>query len=87
MNTTSGRRAPRRAQSERRSADPKELCGDGLLRPFPDAAEFLAIGRSAIFQLLKTGEIPYVRVATERRIPRAALVAYAAGRLVQADGK
>jgi hypothetical protein len=33
-------------------------CGDGLLRPFPDAAVFLGIGRSKMFALMADGTIP-----------------------------
>jgi hypothetical protein len=48
-------------------------CGDGLLRPFPDAAAFLGIGRSKMFALMADGTIPTVRIfdGGPRRVPKA----------------
>jgi excisionase family DNA binding protein len=53
-------------------------CGDGLLRPFPDAAAFLGIGRSKMFALMADGTIPTVRIfdGGPRRVPKADLVRY-----------
>jgi excisionase family DNA binding protein len=59
------------------------LCEDGLLRPYPDAAQFLGISRSSIFQLMANGKLPYVRVVVGKRIPRRALVNFAESRLVE----
>jgi excisionase family DNA binding protein len=58
---------------------------DGLVKVHPDASEFLGISRSATFQLLRDGELPYVRVTPggDRRIPRRALIEFAASRLVE----
>jgi excisionase family DNA binding protein len=46
-----------------------------LLRP-EEAAEYLNIGRSKVYQLMRGGEIESVRIGTCRRIPRNALDAY-----------
>lgn len=49
------------------------------------AAEFLAMHRSTIWRLMDAGEIPYVRAEGRgrraRRIPKSALVRWAAERL------
>jgi excisionase family DNA binding protein len=48
------------------------------LRPFPDAAAFLGIGRSKMFALMADGTIPTVRIfdGGPRRVPKAELVRY-----------
>lgn len=46
-----------------------------LLTP-EDAADRLAIGRSLLYRLLRTGELRSVRVAGCRRVAEADLVAY-----------
>ena len=63
----------------------ESICEDGLLRPWPDAARFLGVSRSAIYRLIQTGELPYVRVLAggDRRIPKKSLVAFADDRLVE----
>ena len=43
-----------------------------LLRP-EDAAEVLSIGRSAIYELMKPGELPSVKIGRSRRITVAAV--------------
>ena len=43
-----------------------------LLRP-EDAAEVLSIGRSAIYELMKRGELPSVKIGRSRRITVAAV--------------
>ena len=60
--------------------DPRELVADGLMT-VRDAQRFLGVGHSMLYQLMGRGEIPYVRIGTARRIPRAALVEYAARHL------
>jgi excisionase family DNA binding protein len=60
-------------------------CADGLMRPYPEGAAFLRIGRSKIFALMAIGAIPTVRVfdGGPRRIPKAALVQYLNARMVE----
>jgi excisionase family DNA binding protein len=61
----------------------ESLCADGLLKIWPDSANFLNIGRATMFGIVSRGEIAYVRIGADRRIPRKALVAYAERRLVE----
>lgn len=49
---------------------------DQLLYRPEDAARLLDIGRSTLFELLASGEVPSVRIGRSRRVPRAALEAY-----------
>jgi len=44
-----------------------------LLLRAEEAAQLLSLGRSTIFQMLATGELPAVRVGRAVRVPRAAL--------------
>jgi excisionase family DNA binding protein len=68
------------------AATPSEsICYDGLLPVWPAAAHFLGLGRSKMYELVRNGEIAYVRVGSDRKIPRAALVAYAEHHLVTRD--
>jgi excisionase family DNA binding protein len=62
-------------------------CSDGLMRPYPEAAAFLGIGRSKMFELMSKGTVPTVRVSDggPRRIPKAALVRYLDARVVARD--
>lgn len=46
-----------------------------LLRP-EEAGHLLSIGRSKIYQLMATGEIPTVRIGKSVRVPRAGLLAW-----------
>jgi excisionase family DNA binding protein len=49
-----------------------------VLLTVEDAADALAVSRTAIFGLIGTGEIQSVKIGSRRRIPRSALMAYAA---------
>lgn len=46
-----------------------------LLTP-EEAADVLSIGRSKLYTLLATGDVPSVRIGACRRIPLSALVEY-----------
>lgn len=48
-----------------------------LLTP-EEAAEALGVGRTHLFKLIRTGEIPSVKIGRLRRIPAHALDAYVA---------
>lgn len=48
-----------------------------LLRP-REACERLAIGRSNLYHLMSTGQLRYVRLGADRRIPESAIVEYIA---------
>lgn len=49
---------------------------DQLLLTPEHAAKLLAVGRTKLFELLRTGAIESVRIGAARRIPAAALTAY-----------
>lgn len=50
----------------------KEVDSDGLLR-VADAARFLSVSRSTLYELMDRGELRYVKLGRARRIPRQAL--------------
>lgn len=49
---------------------------DQLLLTPENAAELLAVGRTKLYELLRTGAIESVRIGGARRIPATALTAY-----------
>lgn len=56
-----------------------------LLRP-EEAAHALRVGRSKVYDLIRTGELQSVKVGGSRRVPMAALAAYVAS-LVAAEAE
>jgi excisionase family DNA binding protein len=73
---------PLRPDSAAASIGSNESGADGssgvpplLLRP-QEAAGVLAIGRSTLYDLLRSGELPSVRIGCCRRIPAVALQQY-----------
>jgi excisionase family DNA binding protein len=58
-----------------------ELVADGLQR-VTEAASFLGISRSHVYQLMDSGVLPYVKLGRSRRVPRRAVLQLAASRLV-----
>jgi excisionase family DNA binding protein len=38
------------------------------LRPVREVAAFLALSRSKVYQLMETGELPYVKLGKSRRV-------------------
>ncbi len=54
-----------------------ELVADGLVSP-DEAMRFLSISRPTLNRLLAQGILPTVRLVTTRRIPRRALLDFAA---------
>lgn len=50
-----------------------DLLTDGLLN-VREAAEFLRMGRSTIYELMDAGRLGYVKIGRARRIPKRALV-------------
>jgi len=77
-------RGPSSKNPRSRSADSSTaaLCEDGLMSVI-GAADWLSISLSKMYQLLSAGEIPYVRIGADRRIPKRALLEYTNSRLVQ----
>ena len=46
----------------------------------PDAAALLGVGRSTVYELIRTGELPAIKIRRCRRVTRAAIDAYLADR-------
>lgn len=51
------------------------LSDTGLLTVV-EAAKWLSVGRTSVYQLMDSGRLPYIRVLTQRRIDIADLKAY-----------
>ena len=47
-----------------------------LVLTIPDVAETLQIGRSAAYALARSGELFTIKVGSQSRVPRSALIAY-----------
>jgi excisionase family DNA binding protein len=58
-----------------------ELMADGLDR-IPEAAQFLKVSATTIYQLMSQGRLAYVKLGKARRIPHRAVVELAAASLV-----
>ena len=56
------------------------LVADGLLT-VREAAEFLKLSRSTLYQMMDAGELAYSKIGCSRRIPRRAVVELAARNL------
>ena len=63
------------------TADEMGIMADGLDR-VADAARFLKVSPSSVYNLMGRGRLPYVKIGKSRRIPRRSLVAFAAANLV-----
>jgi len=59
-----------------------DIAADGALG-IRQAAEWLGISRSRLYELLAEGGIPTVRIGRRRVVPRAALRAFLAERLAE----
>jgi excisionase family DNA binding protein len=57
-----------------------ELIADGFMK-VPEAAAFLGLGRSTLYEMMDRGELVYARFGTARRIPRRAVVELASANL------
>jgi excisionase family DNA binding protein len=57
------------------------LASEGMLT-VQQAQAFLQVSRSALYSLMDMGRLPYAKIGRCRRVPVAALKAYAAGCLV-----
>jgi excisionase family DNA binding protein len=58
----------------------RKLVGEGLDRVM-EAAAFLKMSKSSIYNLMENGQLPFVRIGRARRIPHQALVELAARNL------
>ncbi len=62
------------------SRDRADLVADGLVT-VQEAAQFLSISRSKLYELMDNGELTFVKLGRSRRIPRRTLVDLAASGL------
>ena len=62
------------------SATHGELLAEGL-STVADAAKFLSIGKTTLYEAMERGELVYVKIGRARRIPRRALLQFAANNL------
>jgi excisionase family DNA binding protein len=58
------------------------LVGEGFMR-VPQAAEFLGVSRSTVYELMDKGQLPYAKFGRSRRIPKRALMEFAAQSVVR----
>lgn len=56
------------------------LVGEGLMT-VEQACEWIGLSRAKLYQLMEQGRLPYVKVGKARRIPKQALVEFAAEHL------
>ncbi len=47
-----------------------------LLHTPEDAARIASLGRTTIFELMASGQLPSIKIGRSRRIPHAALIAF-----------
>lgn len=70
-----------RSVAEQRSQmDRAEIVVEGLVSVF-EAARFLSLSRSKVYNLMESGELRFVKLGRARRIPRRALIELAARHL------
>ena len=62
------------------SRDRADLVADGLVT-VQEAAQFLSISRSKLYELMDNGELKFAKLGRSRRIPRRALIDLAASGL------
>ena len=62
------------------SRDRADLVADGLVT-LQEAAQFLSVSRSKLYELMDNGELTFVKLGRSSRIPRRALIELAASRL------
>ena len=61
--------------------------GDRVLLRIPEAAERLALGRSTLYRLIASGELPTVKIGAALRIPAASLNTWAEERIKAAQAE
>jgi excisionase family DNA binding protein len=57
-----------------------------ILLTITEAAFLLGMGRSFVYELVKSGELPSIKLGRARRIPASALEAFIASRLTSSEG-
>jgi len=58
-----------------------ELLAEGLQR-ISDAAKFLGLSRSVVYRLMNSGDLPFVKIGRNRRVPIRAVRELASDHLV-----
>lgn len=58
----------------------ESLAGDRLCK-IDEAANYLAISRASLYEILSRGEIASVKIGRSRRVPLRALIAFAAAHI------
>jgi excisionase family DNA binding protein len=58
-----------------------DLVSEGLMT-VREAAEFLGLSRSTVYELMESGELSFAKIRKSRRIPRKAVTELAASRIV-----
>jgi len=61
---------------ERPQGTADNLGADGFLR-VEEAGEFLRLGKSKVYELMASGQLPSVKIHGARRIPKRALLRFA----------
>ena len=62
------------------------LCEDGAMRPWPEAAAFIGVRRTKIYELMNSGALKYSRLpGGDRRVAKRALIALLADGLVERE--
>ena len=56
------------------------LAQDGFVS-IREACEFLSLGETKVYELMDNGELPFCKFGRARRIPRRALIEYAARKI------
>lgn len=59
-----------------RCEDRSVVAGDQLLLTVPEAAKLLSLSRSTVYELMKRGDLPAVKIGGARRIPADSLDAF-----------
>ena len=62
------------------TATDEKLVADGLVS-IDEAMTFLSVGRSTLYELMERGLLSYAKIGRCRRIPKKALIAFAAANL------
>jgi excisionase family DNA binding protein len=64
---------------------PAPTTDDPILLRVSDVAGLLKTGRTTVFRLLATGELPRVRIGAATRVPKASVEKFVADRVAAAD--
>jgi excisionase family DNA binding protein len=60
----------------------RSVASEGFVE-VPEAATFLSVSRATVYKLMDDGSLAYAKFGRSRRIPKRALLEYAANQIVQ----